>query len=200
MAVTKKWSALKAHGKSASPKTKSKCTAMHKDKCKTNSSSSTKKKDSKRASKKSDSTTILKKTTITSEITKETYRKESRAMLHVLLRDAREAESLYKDMIDQLYALMTQAERAKECAVGQQDWEKKSEACREITSQYNEAKSKYNWKSMEVLCIRQSLDTKQMLINSYFHPRAARAIPVDVVSADAGDAEQDGEDGEEGAV
>ena len=44
-------------------------------------------------------------------------------MLHQMLHDAREDKSLYKDMIDQLYPLMTQAKRVKEGAVvGQMDW------------------------------------------------------------------------------
>ena len=138
MAITKKWSALKANAKLASTKkraAKSNSTATRKDKPKAKSRPvksefiasgtglSTKKKDAsstKRASKKSDTTTILKTTTITSEFPKETHKNKSRAMPHRMLHDAREDQSLYKDMIDQLYPLMTQAKRAKEGAVG---WE-----------------------------------------------------------------------------
>ena len=77
-----------------------------------------------RASKKHDASIVIKTTTITSEFTSETHKNKSRAMLHRMLHDAREYQSLYKDMIDQLYPLMTHAKRAKEGAVGQMDLEK----------------------------------------------------------------------------
>ena len=125
-----------------------------------------------------------------------------------MLHDAREYQSLYKDMIDQLYPLMTHAKRAKEGAVGQMDLEKKVKAFNEIASQYKEAKFNYDEKSMEVLSIRQHLDNKQMFIDSYFRPSAgsfnfnnlvvcdARTTLADTVLSGARYAEKDGEEGD----
>ena len=88
------------------------------------------------------------------------------------------------------------------------DWEKKLKADNEFASQYNEAKFNYDEKSMEVLCICQHLDNKQMVIDSYFRPSAgsfifnnlvvcdARTTLADTVLSGATKAEVDGEEGD----